>query len=72
MKCVMLFPKYNVRNKISSCTNFSYRTWYYNCTVAATNKKAYFGEYLPSFYLGLFGCSEVVVLVFCSFEHKQV
>lgn len=51
MKCVMLFPKYNVRNKISTHTNFSYITWYYNSTVAATNKKAYFGEYLLQVFI---------------------
>lgn len=73
MKCVMLFPKYNVRHKISTHSNFSYITWYYNSTVAATNKKAYFGEYFLQVFIK--ACLDVLKLwywCFASSEHKQV
>lgn len=63
MKCVMLFPKYNVRNKISTHTNFSYITWYYNSAVAATNKKAYFGEYFLQVFIK--SCLDVLKLWYC-------
>lgn len=51
MKCVMLFPKCNIKDKISTRTNFAYITWYYSSTVAATNKKACFGEYLLQVFI---------------------
>lgn len=72
MKCVMLFPKYNIRNKISTHTSFSYITWYYNSAVAATNKKAYIGDYLLQVFIQ--ACLDVLKLwcwCFASSEHKQ-